>query len=403
LVKWKSLEKLKSIYFILHQKRKEINRLINMRALSLKCARVHTILWFVFLVILLPSMVGMLFISPAFSDSPVFADINGDGIVDVSDYVNTVIAFGSTPKNPNWDPSIDLNPDGVFDITDLVMFLKVRAPLEQESIFFEYGAESGGLNPSWSSVGISPGGTYCSHTSDPSGVWISSTHARTGTKSMYYYQHAPPKDNPCRRITNRYYGSGLSDEYYFSWWVYFPSSDWDKQDGSGWGTVLGGVQIFWGPSGDEWRWSMGVKFFVEANGNKRFYLRSGFGSSQSGSSSQYCSNDFNYYHYSDKYLRSGYMDQWVHFQVCIKYRQDGTGEYAGWINDDLVYHKTGLINDPRGYSEWNSKNCKFAVTTVPWIVTNLYQSLDSPSHHYWVDDCVGAYQKVPEDYGVVYP
>ena len=148
---------------------------------------------------------------------------------------------------------------------------------------------------------------------------------------------------------------------------------------------------------------MVVRFYVEHAGNHQLYLRSGFGSLMSGSSNQYCSSEFNYYHYSGKYIRVGLMDQWVHFQVYCKYRQDGTGEYAGWINDDLVYHKTGLINDPRGYSEWNSKNCKFAVTTVPWIVTNLYQAMDSPSHSVYIDDCVGAYEKVPEDYGVVYP
>jgi len=275
-------------------------------------------------------------------------------------------------------------------------------PLEQEDIFFEYGGESGELRPPWSEVGVSPGSTYCSHGADPSGVWVDDTHVRTGTKSMYCYQHAPPKDNPCRRITNRYYGSGLSDEYYVSWWVYFPSDNWDNEDPKGWGTVLGGVNNFWGADDQPlgvWQWSMGVKFFVEAGGNRRFYVRAGLG----GAGGEYSSQDWSYYHWSDYYLRDGFLDQWVHFQIYIRYRQDSTGAYKAWLNDNLIIDKTGVMTDPRGASEWNTKNCKFAVTVNPWIVINLYQSTDSPEHWYWVDDCVGAYEKVPEDYGVGYP
>jgi peptide/nickel transport system substrate-binding protein len=48
-------------------------------------------------------------------------DINADGIVDIFDCVKIAIAFGATPKDPNWDPDSDLNNDNTIDIFDLVI------------------------------------------------------------------------------------------------------------------------------------------------------------------------------------------------------------------------------------------------------------------------------------------
>jgi hypothetical protein len=96
------------------------------------------------------------------------------------------------------------------------------------------------------------------------------------------------------------------------------------------------------------------------------------------------------------------MDQWIHFQVYIKYRDDGTGVVRGWINDILIGEMTGLTMDPRAYPQWSSKGCEFGSGSIPWLEAELYQDY-GPSHYFWVDDCVGAYEKVPEDYGVVYP
>jgi hypothetical protein len=46
-------------------------------------------------------------------------DINLDGIVDMTDVVIVCEAYGSTPKDPNWNPYADLNNDGVIDIIDV--------------------------------------------------------------------------------------------------------------------------------------------------------------------------------------------------------------------------------------------------------------------------------------------
>jgi hypothetical protein len=46
-------------------------------------------------------------------------DINGDGIVDISDIAMAAKAFGSYPGHPRWNPEADLNSDGVVDIVDI--------------------------------------------------------------------------------------------------------------------------------------------------------------------------------------------------------------------------------------------------------------------------------------------
>jgi hypothetical protein len=46
-------------------------------------------------------------------------DINGDGIVDVSDVALVTATFGSYPGSPNWNPACDLNRDNIIDISDV--------------------------------------------------------------------------------------------------------------------------------------------------------------------------------------------------------------------------------------------------------------------------------------------
>lgn len=50
----------------------------------------------------------------------IYCDINGDGIVDISDILDTALAFGSTPGQPRWNPNCDLNDDGIIDISDIL-------------------------------------------------------------------------------------------------------------------------------------------------------------------------------------------------------------------------------------------------------------------------------------------
>jgi len=53
----------------------------------------------------------------------IMGDMNGDGIVDVSDLVIAVNAIPSIPGWPNWNPNADLNNDNKVDIADLVQVI----------------------------------------------------------------------------------------------------------------------------------------------------------------------------------------------------------------------------------------------------------------------------------------
>jgi parallel beta-helix repeat protein len=50
----------------------------------------------------------------------IYCDINGDGIVDISDILDTALAFGSTPGQPRWNPNCDLDDNGIIDISDIL-------------------------------------------------------------------------------------------------------------------------------------------------------------------------------------------------------------------------------------------------------------------------------------------
>jgi hypothetical protein len=50
----------------------------------------------------------------------IYCDVNGDGIVDISDILDTALAFGSTPRQPRWNPNCDIDDNGIIDISDIL-------------------------------------------------------------------------------------------------------------------------------------------------------------------------------------------------------------------------------------------------------------------------------------------
>jgi hypothetical protein len=50
----------------------------------------------------------------------IYCDVNGDGIVDISDILDTALAFGSTSGQPRWNPNCDLDDNGIVDISDIL-------------------------------------------------------------------------------------------------------------------------------------------------------------------------------------------------------------------------------------------------------------------------------------------
>lgn len=57
------------------------------------------------------------------SSDPVPGDVNGDGVVDLSDLAQLLAAFGTCTGHPDYDPDADLNEDGCVELGDLATVL----------------------------------------------------------------------------------------------------------------------------------------------------------------------------------------------------------------------------------------------------------------------------------------
>jgi hypothetical protein len=55
---------------------------------------------------------------------PVLPDLNGDGVVDISDVAIPARAYGSHTGDPNWNSAADLNYDGVVNMDDVAFIVK---------------------------------------------------------------------------------------------------------------------------------------------------------------------------------------------------------------------------------------------------------------------------------------
>lgn len=274
------------------------------------------------------------------------------------------------------------------------------APLNPKNdIFWEYGAESGLLQPPFSPIGVSPGGTYCAHSSDPSGTWITTQKVRTGRYALKDYIHPPPHDNPCRRLHNQWWGN-THDEFYFSVWVYFPSSStWDQLDtsvSSPWVNVGGNVRTYFGPLDDEWRYSTGMAWVVNRKTN-RIYVEWDF--------MQGYHNQRIELHGSGHYVHD-FVDEWVQLQIYYKFHPTD-GAFQAWLryggNEYDLGSRTGMTTDPRGYSDWDEKAGYFAPISSGhvYLQDSLYEEKGMKSVLKYMDDMVASTTKVPENYGVV--
>ena len=57
-------------------------------------------------------------------DTPLIsADFDGDGQIDVADFLLFVEAFGTQSGQENFDPKYDLNSNGIVDISDFLIFV----------------------------------------------------------------------------------------------------------------------------------------------------------------------------------------------------------------------------------------------------------------------------------------
>jgi hypothetical protein len=54
-----------------------------------------------------------------------FGDVNGDGLVNYIDVIETALSFGSYPSHPRWNIQADLNFNGKVDIFDVALAVKI--------------------------------------------------------------------------------------------------------------------------------------------------------------------------------------------------------------------------------------------------------------------------------------
>jgi len=292
-----------------------------------------------------------------------------------------------------------------------------------ETIFFEYGAESGvvgtqqGLQPPWDNLRGSGTGGYGGT------LEIDDTHARTGSKSIYLYQEPPPKVDADRRVTLQLYGSTTQQhEGYWSFWMYVDNNF--VTENPEWGPNLGGFGIRFGPSGGKlYRWGLGASFHVSSGATKRIWASLGINELTDGIHfSTEADNELDGQWYLDDvipYYMNDFVGEWVHWQMYFKIDTtlSGNGIHRMWfsapehtpvIEPTLFQNVTGVNNDPRAYSAWNnppvgSGPCEFYFKNPdakPKMSVMLYQGLESFENWMWVDDVVAATEKVPETYGV---
>jgi len=292
----------------------------------------------------------------------------------------------------------------------------IQAVFGSEDIFFEYGAESGELQPPWDSV-------------DGDGeMTVDDTHVRTGTKSVKFYQRdgssGDPKDEQERRCHLRVHGTTHGKtEAWVSYWIYIDSSL--VADNDDWGPTWGGWQAWFGPPEMTYYWWTGMRM-GSAGGSastRGFQVAYSWGkvpTSQHQKIWEGSAQDFSQYieenveevwdiRLSDaKYRYSNMAGSWQHIQFYYKIATETDGVVQCWVNDTMVCEKTGISTDPRGYDEWydnpvNGKECVIRYTNKPNFAPNLgpdlYAGYESPRMSAWYDDFVFSDTQV-DDYGI---
>lgn len=261
-----------------------------------------------------------------------------------------------------------------------------------ERIFFQYGGETGDLQPPWDLVGAHGSG-------DTTGsyVQIENSHVRSGSQAIKFYQVPPPKSDAQRRVELRYFNT--AKEMYVSWWAYFPSDSHWNDTASGWGNVLGGWQSFFGPPSLSYKWYVSGRFGITQTA--RYIVFRYVWGAMAGEPEYSSEASAQNVQWDTPYYIEDYMDQWVHFQVYIKWAKGNSGIVRAWFNNNLVAKLTGIKTDPEGFDEWDANACVYwSGYSSPFVVVEHYTAETSTESWFWVDDIVAATEKVPSGYRV---
>jgi hypothetical protein len=247
-----------------------------------------------------------------------------------------------------------------------------------ETIFFEYGAESGVLQPPWDKAG-----PWWTASEGKGSATTDSTHVRTGDLAVKLWQGTPPKNEADRRIVLREYIRTTEKDIYWSVWAYYPDMPvWD------------GSALYW-HTGIGISWAIKTEVMVDFSGLGMQMHKSGM-----------IMIDYSNYfdtaddvHVDTDFDISDHLDEWIHFQFHLKLTADSSGVAEAWINDVSYLSLTGLHSDPESFPAWDADNYYY-VGGSPLVGASLYSDKLSLEATLWYDDMVAATEKVPETYGV---
>ena len=278
-----------------------------------------------------------------------------------------------------------------------------------ETILFEYGAESGNLQP-WDVAGFTYGydpNAYVTVVPDsPLGHTV---QVRTGTKSVELYQPAPPKSE--FSIGFVYYDTEQT-ELYFSRWIYLPNAEpWNLNESlKDERYSFGGLVSEFGPADNKNKYFTGLNIartsYTVPSSNK-FWIELRWGKT-SPEYDDYLSPEEDFSEFYTTGLKiADYVGVWIHIQMAYKWAKDYTGYARVWLNKEgeastLIFERTGLKTHPEGYSQWATKAGYYASGfATPTLMFGLFKSIDQPEAWIFIDDIVLATEKVPESYRVV--
>jgi len=269
-------------------------------------------------------------------------------------------------------------------------------------IFFEYGAESGELQPPWDKVGASGSGS-----TEDAYVAVDTTHVRTGNYSMLIHQPPPTKSDAQRRVHALYYSHTQTD-FYASWWMFYPS-DYEAGD-----ITSGGLTLYWRNKDTGWSTNKGLRLRTRSGDDGSFYDRfswSGIDDENSGTPA------WNRDASGDPWGINGHRpwvwdankvyiakNQWHHYQVYMKVSTgtNADGAVGAWIDGNEVMDQTNIPTNPSYWGYPASGETYNDGISGPYYKINLeqYGDRDKPEINVWYDDVVGSLEEVPASYRV---
>lgn len=268
-------------------------------------------------------------------------------------------------------------------------------------VFWEYGAEGGAVKPPWDYAQMFGSGSR----DPPSTVRADQTHVRTGNYSTKLHMVPAPRSDAQGRLDCRedLQDDGVTAEFWLSWWVYFDNTM-EESGGSGgqYSTCLGGMQAFFGPPGDRFKYFTSWRFHWDSGegvtGQRKLFVKWWEGKTTGGPYHEYFPS-------ASFYLNSSTENCWIHFQMYIKWSNTTDGIYCAWVNKEgeppmLVKELTGIQNDPRSFDVW-TPNTDFSSEGITVLIEFYDHKLGaSYAQQYWYDDVVVSSTRVGETYGV---